>query len=201
MKTAYKREAGNLFRLTTTTKAGVQILECSDLTPLQQFRVPLGSTSLWIVAHLIGLFTCSDLHYNIFDRNGYNPRISQHHPKRLSAVPPRTVCGGILEVVSSFPIEHPISILRMDNISRTAPRTAEYLPSGVRRGEGPPRSRDGPFDGFTMQTSLLHPPPRQKWPAGCSIHKGASDTRPKRVSRLVSPKGALVILKTRVMLV
>ena len=103
----------------------------------------------------------------------YNPRIShQHNPNLPSAVRPRPpVCGGIPEGVSSFPIEHPISTTSY----------GQYIPHRTAHGRvpvswgwtgGPSRSRDGPFNGFTMRkppSSIPPLSPWQKWAAGCSV--------------------------------
>lgn len=73
--------------------------------PYNTLCVPLGSTSLWIIAHLIGLFTYSDLHYSIFDRTSTTPESpTKHHSKLLSTVrAATTVSGGIPEVISKLP--------------------------------------------------------------------------------------------------
>jgi hypothetical protein len=65
-----------------------------------------------------------------------------------------------LKGFQTSPLSFPYQPLRMKDISRTVPLTAEYLSPGVGWGEGPSPSRDGPFNGFTMRKppSFIPPP-------------------------------------------
>ena len=121
------------------------------------------------MAHLIGFLTNLRSTLQYLRQDEYNPRIShQHHPRLLAAARP-LLCGGIPEVVSSFPIEHPIS----------ATWYGQYIPHRTADG-GVPASwgwtggahhaaEMDPFNGFTMRRPPSIPPPWQKWAAGCSV--------------------------------
>lgn len=102
-------------------------VQCSSAPLFLHSYVPLGSASLWIIAHLIGLLICSDLHYSIFDRRSTTPESPPNTIPTSPAVRPRAVCGGIPERVSNFPIELLISITPYE----------EYIPHRTAHGGVP----------------------------------------------------------------
>lgn len=156
---------------TTESVWGCSYINCSALAPLQ----PSWRAFDWLL-HLVGriYITVSSTGRDV--EMSANPRISHQHYITLSFFSP----PADRQQFQASPLSIPYQPLRMDNISRIALSTAQYVPCRIGWGDGLSRSRVGPFNGFHHCAELPRPFPLAKvggW-LQC-IHKGASDTRPK----------------------